>query len=99
MTPSGRQEMDTDIRPPEELLTRRLRLRRPQMVDAPEIFERWTRDPDVTRYLVWTPHRDVTQAEDHIRRCIATWESGEAFVWLIETRADRSLIGSIAARP
>lgn len=85
-------------RPPEELLTGHLRLRRPQLPDAPVIFERWTQDPEVTRHLVWVPHRDVAQAEDHIRRCLAGWEAGGEYVWFIETRTDHAVIGSIAAR-
>ena len=90
--------MESKLRPPEEIATARLRLRVPVLADAPAIFERWTQDPDVTRYLVWTPHRNVEESESHIRRCQAGWESGESFTWLIETLAAPNLVGSIAAR-
>lgn len=90
--------MESRLRPPEEIATPRLRLRVPTLADAPVIFERWTQDPDVTRYLVWMPHRDVDESKSHIRRCLAAWESGESFTWLIETLTTPSLVGSISAR-
>lgn len=88
----------TGIFPPEELETARLRLRPPDLVDAPAVFERWAQDPEITRYLTWLPHVELAESEAHIVRCIAGWQSGEEFVWLIETRAAGTLVGSIAAR-
>ncbi|HUF68564.1 MAG TPA: GNAT family N-acetyltransferase [Longimicrobiales bacterium] len=90
--------MESKLRPPDEIATSRLRLRVPTLADAPVIFERWTQDPDVTRYLVWMPHRNVDESKSHIRRCLAGWESGKSFTWFIETLTTQSLVGSIAAR-
>ena len=85
-----------EIAPPEVMETERLRLRRPTPADAGPIFERWAQDPDVTRYLMWRPHRAVTESEEHIARCIADWEKGTAYVWLIEERGSGALVGSLA---
>jgi RimJ/RimL family protein N-acetyltransferase len=85
--------------PPNEFRTARLRLRKPVLRDAAEIFERWAQDAEVTRYLVWTPHRDVTESEAHIARCEAGWSDGTSFVWMIEEHSEGALVGSIAARP
>jgi len=90
--------LDSPIRPPNEFVTARLRLRRPEPADAPLIFERWTQDPEVTRYLVWSPHQDVSESEAHIRRCIDDWNSGQAYVWFLEDPISGELIGSLAAR-
>lgn len=90
--------MRAPVHPPERFLTPRLRLRRPALSDAAAMFEGWARDPEVTRYLVWRPHADIADSEAHIRRCLAGWASGEAFVWFIEERISGTLIGSIAAR-
>jgi RimJ/RimL family protein N-acetyltransferase len=90
--------MQSELRPPEEIITARLRLRVPVLADAPRIFERWTQDPEVTRYLVWTPHRNLQESESHIQRCLSGWDSGESFTWLIETLDAAKLVGSIAAR-
>ena len=85
--------------PPEEFETERLRLRRPVLSDAAEIFERWTQDPAVSRYLVWRPHETLAQAEQHIARCIASWEDGTEFVWHIENLGSGALVGALACRP
>ena len=84
--------------PPETFQTARLLLRRPAAIDAAEIFQRWTQDPDVTRYLTWRPHTSLTESEAHISRCQASWEEGSAFVWFIEDRESGELVGSIASR-
>ena len=82
--------------PPERFETERLILRRPHPTDAPGMFAAWTRDPEVTRYLVWRPHTTLDQTEAHIARCTAAWESGAAFTWLLERAGEP--VGSIAAR-
>ena len=85
--------------PPSEFRTDRLHLRKPVPDDAAEIFERWTQDAEVTRYLVWAPHRDVKDSEAHIARCEVGWSDGTSFVWMIEEQGEGALVGSIAARP
>jgi ribosomal-protein-alanine N-acetyltransferase len=62
------------------------------------MFNSWARDPEVTRYLVWTPHQAIADSEAHIRRCIEGWTSGTSFVWFMEERITAALVGSIAAR-
>src|SRR5687768_8397557 len=62
------------------------------------MFERWAQDPEVTRYLVWSPHQSIDESEAHIYRCHLAWQSGTAFVWFIEDRTSGQLVGSIAAR-
>jgi RimJ/RimL family protein N-acetyltransferase len=58
---------------PEQLLTLRLRLRPPRMDDAPAIFEGWTRDATVTRYLTWKPYRALDETSEFLARCIEAW--------------------------
>ena len=41
------------------LETERLLLRRWKESDAEEAFAHWMNDPDVTKYLTWTPHGDI----------------------------------------
>ncbi len=47
--------------------TARLTLRGPRMDDAGAIFDAYAQDPEVTRYLVWTPHRSVAETETYLR--------------------------------
>jgi hypothetical protein len=44
------------MNPPERIETERLILRKPRIEDAPAILE-------VTRYLVWKPHKHVGETE------------------------------------
>ena len=39
------------MKPPEQIETKRLILRKPRMDDAPAMFAGWTQDPEVTYFL------------------------------------------------
>ncbi|MBZ5537411.1 MAG: GNAT family N-acetyltransferase [Acidobacteriia bacterium] len=86
------------MKPPEEFETPQLRLRLPALEDAPSIFDQYARDPEVTRYLVWRPHRYIDETREFLRRCKAVWKDGSAFPWIIIRRADEQLVGMIEIR-
>lgn len=86
------------MRPPEFLETLRLRLRPPVMEDAPAIFEQYAQDAEVTRYLVWPPHRDIAETREFLRHCERVWRKGSAFPWAILRKEDHRLMGMIEAR-
>lgn len=78
------------------LQTDRLRLRRPTLDDAPVIFERYGQDLEVTRYMLWEPHVDVSDTEEFLKRCDDAWELGIGHrPWAIEREGDPRLIGLI----
>jgi ribosomal-protein-alanine N-acetyltransferase len=81
---------------PEEFRTARLLLRKPRRDDAPLIFEVYAQDPEVTRYLLWRPHREVGDSYAAIDRFLTRWDTGSEFVWLLFL--DVELVGCIAAR-
>lgn len=60
------------MRAPDSLRTERLSLRRPTMVDASAIFERYSSDAEVTRYVGWPRHVCL----DDTRSYLAASESG-----------------------
>ena len=74
--------------------TARLRLRPPQAADASAIFERYAGDPRVTRFLGWATHRTVADTEKFLSFCATEWERWPAGAFLIESRADGTLLGS-----
>ena len=86
------------MRPPEVMNLDRLVLRKPQPRDAVDIFERYARDAEVTRFLVWQPHESVSVTERFVAGCIALWENGNAFPWVITLRSDGALLGMIELR-
>jgi ribosomal-protein-alanine N-acetyltransferase len=68
----------------------RVILRPPRLSDAEALFERIASDPEVTRYLSWTPHEGV----DETRRVIKEFFNvGEETTWLIELRDGDGPIG------
>lgn len=86
------------MKPPEEFETSRLRLRLPVMEDAPNIFEQYAQDREVTRYLAWLPHRYLDETREFLRRCKAVWKDGSAFPWVIIRKVDERLLGMIELR-
>jgi RimJ/RimL family protein N-acetyltransferase len=84
------------IAAPDRMATPRLLLRRPVPDDAQPMFDTYTSDPEVTRFLTWTTHETVERAHTFLRRCDAVWRDGSAYPWAIT--CDDRLIGMIEAR-
>jgi len=74
------------LRPPDLLLTPRLRLRPPVLDDATRIFDAYAQDAEVTRYLLWAPHAHVEETREFLRRCRDVREAGTAFTWALTWR-------------
>jgi RimJ/RimL family protein N-acetyltransferase len=81
------------------IVTSRLRLRPPEPSDAEPIFQRYAQDPEVTRYLIWRPHRSLAETEQFIRASIDAWSTGTEWPWVITRLSDDAVIGLVAARP
>lgn len=74
--------------------TDRLTLRRPESTDAAAIFDTYASDPEVTRFLSWSQHESVADAEKFIKFSDAAWEAWEAGPLLIEEKESGRLVGS-----
>lgn len=86
------------INPPEILETERLRMRKPALPDADEIFRQYARDAEVTKYLTWSPNRAVDETRDFLRGCLDNWDNGQSFHWVIVRKKDDRILGMITAR-
>jgi [ribosomal protein S5]-alanine N-acetyltransferase len=64
------------VRLGETLQTERLVLRKPREADAQALFEAYTQDAEVTRYMIWRPHTLLAQTQDFIAGCLMDWDSG-----------------------
>lgn len=77
------------------LQTERLILRPWREDDAEEAFANWMNDPEVTRYLTWTPHGDAA----FTRTLLKSWEekskAPDCYHWAIVLRRGNILIGDI----
>ena len=83
---------------PEQLETERLVLRKPHMGDALAIFEGWTQDQEVTRYLTWRPHARIEQTQEFVQSCIQAWEGETRFPYVITLKGNGNVIGIIDPR-
>jgi ribosomal-protein-alanine N-acetyltransferase len=83
---------------PEQLTTERLLLRPPRLDDAEAIFAGYAQDPEVTRFLLWEPHRSIATLESFLSESIDAWRVGQRFPWVIRKRADDGLVGMIELR-
>jgi len=83
---------------PEEIEGQRVRLRSPVSSDAEVIFESYTQDPLVCRFLVWQPHKSVATTREFIASCIEAWKSDARRPYVITEKSSSVAIGMIEAR-
>jgi RimJ/RimL family protein N-acetyltransferase len=57
---------------PDSFETSRLRLRPVAVDDAEAIFGAYAQDEEVARYLIWRPHRSLSETKGYVERCMAT---------------------------
>lgn len=69
------------------------------MEDAPAIFGGYAQDPDVTRYLVWQPHKSIRETEQHLNSCGQLWRAGKDFAYAITLKEADRLIGMFGMHP
>jgi len=84
---------------PDQLRTPRLVLREPRECEAPRLFDAYTHDPEVTRFLIWRPHATVADTETFIAGCIRDWRGDvrRPYVVALHEDSDRP-IGMLEAR-
>lgn len=86
------------MRPPETFVTSRLRLRPPALSDAEAIFNTYATDSEVTRYLIWQPHNEISETIEFLSRCDAGWSTGKEYPWAITSKETGELMGMVGLR-
>jgi ribosomal-protein-alanine N-acetyltransferase len=86
------------ITAPEQIVTRRLLLRKPVRADAGPFAESLTRDPDVMRYMMWRTGPEAADAEEFVASSLEHWRRGTSFTWSIVLRAEGVFAGVFEAR-
>ncbi len=82
---------------PDHLATARLVLRPVAAGDAEAIFAGYAQDPDVTRYLIWRPHRGIAETRAYLADCLAL-SPDAARVYAVTARGDGALLGCLHLR-
>ena len=78
------------------LETERLVLRRFVIEDADAMFNGWCNDPEVTRFLTWSPHESVEVTRYVLNEWIPQYENGDYFNWAMILKENGKLIGNIS---
>ena len=63
------------------------------------MFEAYTQDEEVARYLVWRPHQTVQETENFISYCMEAWRGGRTRPYVITRHGAEDVpIGMLEAR-
>lgn len=76
-----------------EIRTGRLSLRKVRMEDANIYFERIGSREAVTRFMLWNPHKDVSESVASMEKALRRYEQGRCYRWGIALPEDDSIIG------
>gem|GEM_PF-98344 len=79
------------------LETKLLILRRLTINDAPSMLRNWASDDEVTKYLTWPTHTDVSVSEDIINSWLPLYDKPEYYHWTIILKELGEPIGTIGA--
>jgi len=85
------------IHAPEGITTARLSLRRPALKDAADIYA-YAHDPEVTRYMVWSTHKEIAESMAFLETCGPRWESGDEYCWAMTITPEDRVVGMIGCR-
>ncbi len=75
------------------LETQRLVLRKIELRDYEDMYE-YSKDPSVTEYLLWSPHKDCFYTREYIQYINERYKIGEFYDWAVEYRENRKMIGT-----
>ncbi|MDE7390779.1 MAG: GNAT family N-acetyltransferase [Lachnospiraceae bacterium] len=77
--------------------TERLLLRRFSLNDAKPMFDNWASDDEVTKFLTWESHSDISVTEAIISQWVSDYENKEFYSWAISLKDNPdNPIGSIS---
>ncbi len=74
--------------------TARLVLRRLELADAETMFNNWTSDENVTRFLRWDAHKNIDDTKKMIQQWVDNYQYGDTYYWGIYLK-NGEMIGSI----
>jgi len=75
-----------------------LTTRLPIVPDAEAIHELYATDAEVTKYLAWKPHKNLSETREFVQARIKEWHEKTRFTWCIESESSQ-LVGLISCKP
>lgn len=79
----------------EQFETENLILRKFRRDDVECYFNRIGSSEDVTKYMLWQPHKSMLESRESIEKILARYEAGNCYSWAIALQEDDSIIGRI----
>jgi len=70
------------------LETNRLLLRRFETSDAEAMFINWASDPEVTKYLTWSQHKDITVSKSVLEEWVSQYKNDDFYQWAIVLKSN-----------
>ncbi|MBM7834894.1 GNAT family N-acetyltransferase [Clostridium sardiniense] len=80
----------------QRIYTNRLSLEKFKLEDSKAAFKNWVNDPEVTKYLTWNPHGDLSVTNSLINLWINEYKNRDNYNWAINLKDENEVIGSIA---
>ena len=78
------------------LETNRLVLRKFKLSDASDMYINWASNPNVTKFLIWEPYKNVEDVEEYIQSVINKYEKSDSYDWVIVDKKSGQAIGNIS---
>lgn len=79
------------------LETARLILRKFALSDAEAAFKNWTSSDNVTKFLRWQTHSDISVTREYIEYLLGEYDKPDSYDWVITLKETGEPIGSIGA--
>lgn len=77
------------------LTTPRLVLRPFTLEDAEAMYHTWAKDPEVTRWMRWQPHKSIDETSAVLADWVKSYRSGDTYLWAITLKDSHQLMGSL----
>lgn len=75
--------------------TEHLLLRKLQLGDVYEYYERLFGDGDVSRYMLFEPHQTIMESLESVQRKLKRYEEEPFYCWAVELKEETGLIGLV----
>ena len=79
----------------QELETERLVLRKLQLGDVYEYYERLFGDADVSRYMLFDPHQSIMESLESVQETLKRYEEENFYCWGVELKEEAGLMGLV----
>ena len=78
-----------------ELETEHLLLRKLQLGDVYEYYERLFGDADVSRYMLFEPHQSIMESLESVQEALKRYEEKDFYCWGVELKEEAGLMGLV----